>query len=355
MKRHIRTAGLCGIVTLALGSLLWGQPSSSLPQDAPDFTLHQCVLADSLSLSDLLGHPALLFFFDAGDRDCVPAYRFVRNWRLKYRADSLTVIGIHCPTFEPLKEIGNAVTAVAEADIKIPVGMDFDSKMRRDYGIETLPAFVLLDPDGKIIFRASDPAGFEEMEKRIQQLLRKIKPGTVLPFLYRPEEDAEAGPDHGKAAGMKLTPTILFGLAPGTIVGADSSGLGKYMLYTDPRGRENGKVYLSGRWRVDQNSINYTQSEDSYIRIVYTGKDVWLLAEPVGDEPVKVVVKQDRSYLHPELWGEDIKVSIEDNLPYIIMRYAVPRHIVSNAKMGTHELTLIPSEGEVNFYYIHLE
>lgn len=353
-NRHIWHAGLCGVLILAIAPLLWGQPYASGLSEAPDFILDQCVLADSLSLSDLLGNPALLFFFDAGDRSSVPAYHYVRNWRPKYHGDNVTVIGIHCPGFEPLRNYDNAATAAGMVDLKIPIGMDFDGAVRAAYKIETLPAFVLIDPEGKIVARTSDPAEYPELEQQIQDLLRRIKPGTVLPFLYKPEEDAEAGPGQ-RAARMKPTPKIRFGLASGAIVEADSSGLGEYKMYSDSRGRERGKVYLSGRWRVDENSLNYYESEESYMRIVYSGKDVWLLAEPVGEAPVKVVVKQDRSSLPSKFWGEDIKVGTDDNLPFIAMRYAVPRHVVSNGRFGTHELTLIPMEGEVNFYYIHFE
>jgi hypothetical protein len=299
-----------------------------------------------LSLSGLLGHPALLFFFDAGDRISQTAYRYVRNWAPKYRADNLTVIGLHCPELEPLKKYGNAASAVSAADLEIPVGMDFESKVCMKYEIDILPAFVLLNPDGKIVFQTSDPAEFRMLEERIQALLREIKPGTILPFLFEPGEDA---------GEMKPTPEIRFSLASGSIVGVDSSGLDQFKSYSDSRGRERGKVYLSGRWEVKNDALHYIESEESYMRIIYSGTDVWLLPEPLGADPVKVVIMQDRSYLPAELWGSDIKTGVEDGLPFIIMKNAIPKHIVSNAKFGTHELKLIPIHGEMSFYYIHFE
>ncbi len=344
-----------GLFCAGLLLLLWTAPGLGVPAEAPDFVVNQCILADSLALSDLLGNPALLFFFDAGDRNSAPAYRYIRNWRLKYRGDNLAVIGFHVPGFKPLEDYANAVTAVADAELKIPIGMDFEGEVRAKYGIDTLPALVLIDPEGRIIFLTSDPDEYAMVEERIQELLREIKPGTALPFLFNPEEDPEGRKTQGAGAGPGPTPRILFGLAPGSIADVDSSGLGRYRLYSDSRGRERGKVYLSGRWRVDENVLTYTQSEESYLRIVYSGKDVWLLAEPVGNAAVKVVLQQDRSYLDPELWGRDIKAGREDQLPFIVMRYGIPKHIVSNAKPGTHELRLIPIEGEVNFYYIHFE
>jgi hypothetical protein len=306
----------------------------------------QCLLADSLNLSGLLGNPALLFFFDAGSRASQPAYRHVRNWAPKYRADDLTVIGFHSPEFRPLKNPDNAATAVSAADLKIPVGMDFESKVRMKYGLETLPAFVLLNPEGKIIFQTHDPAEYRGLEVRIQTLLRELKPGTILPFLFEPKVSAE---------GKTPTPEIRFGLERGLIVGADSSGLGRFKIYTDSRGRDRGRAYLHGRWKIEDDALHYVESETSHLRVLYSGKDVWLLAEPLGEAAVRVNIMQDRSYLPPELWGNDVRTGVDDGIPYIEMRKSVPKHIVSNAKFGTHEIRLIPAEGELIFYYIHFE
>ena len=335
-----------GLISLGLILLLWAQPGLGGPPSAPDFSVDQCLLTDSLNLSGLLGHPALLFFFDAGSRTSQGAYRHVRNWVPKYSADNLTVIGFHCPEFKPLKSYDNAATTVSAADLKIPVGMDLENKVRMKYALDALPAFVLLNPDGKIIFQTSDPAEFRTLEERIQTLLREIKPGTILPFLFEPKVVAK---------GPKPTPEIRFGLADGFIVGADSSGLGRFTNYTDPRGRERDKVYLQGRWEIEDDALHYVESEASHLRMLYSGKDVWVLPEPAGEDAVRVLIKQDRSYLPHELWGSDIKAGVEDGLPFIVMRKAVPKHIVSNAKFGTHELRLIPVEGEVRFYYIHFE
>jgi len=335
-----------GLIVLGLILLLWAHPSLGGPPSAPDFAVGQCLLADSLNLSGLLGHPALLFFFDAGSRTSQPAFRHVRNWVPKYRADNLAVIGFHCPEFEPLKNYNNAATAVSTADLKIPVGMDFEGKVRMKYALETLPAFVLLNPDGKIVFQTSDPAEFRVLEERIQTLLRQIKPGTILPFLFEPRVASK---------GPKPTPEIRFALARGFIAGADSSGLGQFKIYTDSRGRDRGKVYLQGRWEIEDDALHYVESEVSHLRVIYSGKDVWLLPQPAGENAAKVLIMQDRSYLPHELWGSDVKAGVEDGIPYIEMRKAVPKHVVSNTKYGTHELRLIPAEGEMRFYYIHFE
>lgn len=335
-----------GLICLGLILLLWARPGLGGPPTAPDFTVDQCLLADSLNLSGLLGNPALLFFFDAGSRASQAAYRHVRNWAPKYRADNLAVVGFHCPEFKPLKDYENAATTISAADLKIPVGMDFESRVRMKYALETLPAFVLLDPEGKIIYQTSDPAEFRALEERIQALLLEIKPGTILPFIFEPKTASERA---------KPTPEIRFGPAGRMIAGADSSGLGRFKIYTDSRGRDRGRVYLHGRWKIEDDALYYVESETSHLRILYSGKDVWVLPEPAGEDAPRVLIMQDRSYLPHELWGKDVKVGVNDGIPYIEMRRAVPKHIVSNPKFGTHELRLIPAEGDVRFYYIHFE
>ena len=307
-------------------------------------------MADTLTLSEFEAYPVLLFFFDAGDVAGFGAYPYVRNWEMMYRADSVAVIGIHCPAFEPLKDWGNAATAIARAQLKLPIGIDMEREVYKKYGLEELPTFVLIKPGGSIVFQTSDPAQYRTVEQMIQWTIRETEPEAVLPFLFEPKTE-EHPPD---ARILPPTPKILFGLSGGAIDGFDSKDLGKFRLYTDSRGLENGRIYLHGRWKVEQDAVAYEESEESYIRVIYSGKEVWLLPsfEPGG--VVRIDVKQDRSYLDGTLWGRDIRTDAL-GIPYIYMRQVVPVHIVSNPRYGTHELKLIVVEGDVAFHYLYFE
>jgi len=278
------------------------------------------------------------------------AYPYVKNWHTKYQADSVVVIGIHSPWLEPLTLWGNAATAVARSGIKFPVGMDMDRKVYMRYQIEQLPAFILIRPGGDIVFQTSDPAEYRAVEEMIRWTIRDIEPDAILPPSFEPE--TEKHPPDAKI--LPPTPRIILGSSSGAIDNLDSTSLGKYKMYTDSRRREKGRVYLHGRWKVDRDAIAYEEGEESYVRVVYSGKDVWVLPGFEPESAVRVYVKQDRAYLKMELRTNDIRADFMGR-PYIYMRHAVPMHVVSNPRYGTHEIQLIPVEGDVAFHYIFFE
>ncbi len=320
---------------------------------APDFILRECVLADSIHLADFSDHPVLLFFFDAGDAAMRPAYPYLNEWQRRYKNDGLKVIGIHCPQYEPLKKMENASTAIGRAGLKFPVGMDWDWKVFNSFHLEQLPTFVLLGPGLKPSYSVSRLRAYTEVEQAIQNLLKQLKPGIILPFLVkhiRPE-------DNPQLRLLETTPKIELGYTSGSIANCDSSDFGKFAVYTDPGDRKKGVVYLDGRWRVDEKGItckldsSYTRAR---LRVLYSGKAVWLLADFPPGKPPRIYVKQDRSYLPSELWGNDIRFD-EMVHPFVLIRYAVPLHIVENKTHGAHQLELIIEDGAATFYYLFFE
>jgi hypothetical protein len=320
---------------------------------APDFTFPRSTGRDTLRLSDYLEYPVLIVFFDPGNVAHARVSPYAREWNRRYHGDGLRTIGIHCPIFEPLKDWGNATTAIGRADIKFPVGLDPEWEAYNNYALNALPTFILLKPGGEIIFSASGTKSFTEIESAIQGLIKELKPGTIHPFVLEPLQPID-DPD---AKFLEPTPMIVTGHASATIAGCDSAAFGRYETYTDSRDMQKGVIYLEGKWRVDEETISNEQrvfSLDEYMRIVYSGKDVWLLADIVDGRAPRIYVKQDRDFLPKEFWGRDV-MSDQRGRPFIQMRYAVPVHVVSNSEFGAHELRLIPGQGNMKLYYLYFE
>jgi peroxiredoxin len=342
----------CGFVLSALIAVVVAVAApgiSAYPEMAPDFTADRCYLADSLTLSDFFDSPVVLFFFDAGDVACFETYPYVDNWHQKYAADDVKVIGIHSPYYAPTRSWENAVTALARSDLKIPVAMDFDRRIFRSYSLEGVPVLLLLEPGGKITASASDPSEYRALETAIQNLLRKIEPNVVLPFLYEPRARTKK---HGTFPPP--TPRLVLGYASGDIANADSAALNSFHRYVDPREKARGKAYLKGRWKLEDSLVTYEEGEAAHIRVVYSGQDVWLLPDFDLNQNVRVYVEQDREPLPGEIRGSDVLTDISART-FITMRYAVPLHVIRNPTYGTHELRIIPEEGTVSFLYLFFE
>jgi peroxiredoxin len=352
-KRHIRgvlSLGALVLVALACLAMLAAGPGLADPETAPDFTLDRCVHADTLTLSGFAGNTVILFFFDAGQMPSFHAYPYLRNWSVKYRADEVVTIGIHCPGPGPLEQAEYALTAIGRASLEFPIALDLERKVCMKYGLKDLPTLILVRPGGEIAFKTSTPNEYREFEEHVQKTIRDIEPDAVLPFLFKPK----SGRHDPDAITQPPTPQINLGLSSGTIEGADSTGLGEYRLYSDPFTKERDRAYLHGRWMLEPDAVTYEDSEESYLRVVYSGKEVWLLADFEPGAVARVYLKQDRTYLPHTVWGKDVKPDALGH-PYVIMRYPVPVHIVSNLKYGTHELRLIPVDGDVSFRYLYFE
>lgn len=338
--------GLVTVVAILIAATADPTSGRAQPEIAPDFRANECIKADSLILSEYFEFPVVLFFFDALDAGCFKAYPYTVNWHAKYAADGVRVIGVHCPGYRAGESWPNVVTAVARTELAFPIALDYEREIYSDFRLEDVPTLILLEPGGRIVARVSEEADYHDFESEIHKVLRTIEPDVVLPFLF---ERRKGGPGAGKFPPP--TPKINLGYESGAIVNCDSTDLGEFRRYTDPGGQERGKVYLEGRWKVEDRLLTYEEGEAAHIRVVYSGKDVWLLPYFGLNQVARVYVVQDRAPLRGDIMGRDINNDLAART-FLNMRYAIPLHVLSNAGYGTHELKIIPAEGIVSFEYL---
>ncbi|HVP57965.1 MAG TPA: redoxin domain-containing protein [bacterium] len=353
--RHLLSQRALAFFCLGLAGL-WlvsTQSGAASSKPAPDFVVTDLVKGDTLRLAGLDSHPVLLFFYDGADMAGVNALPYVNEWDRRYEGDGLQVIGIHSPALEQMKIRYNAVEILSRAKVSFPVGADSDRAIYRAYSLSALPTYILMKPGREIVYQTSKPLAYAETETAIQKLLAEKKPGMVNPFLVRPLRPI----DDPKAKVIPATPQVNLGYQYGSVADCDSAAYDKLRNFTDSGERQKGKVYLQGYWKVGPNSVAYEakyRSSDDHLRIIYSGKSVWLLPCFPYAAPGRVYVKQDREYLLKPYWGK----AIEDDpagKPYIYMQYSIPVNIVTNPSFGAHELEIIPGEGDISFYYLFFE
>jgi len=354
--RAVLRVGAAAGAALAGLALLTGRaaaPDQGLPARAPDFTLTQTSTHDTLVLSDYSAQPVLLFFYDGGDMRSWSAIPYVNEMHRRYAGDGLAVVGVHWSRHEPLRLVYNAIEVVSARRVTYPVGLDLDGSVHGLYGLTDLPAYYVLRPGLEIAYATSGPKPYALVETAIQELLRQMKPGIIHPFLVKPLSPL----DDPARTILRATPAIDCGYLSGAVADCDSTRYDRPFNYFDSWGRDKGKIYLNGYWTVGPNSMSheakYASSEDR-LRIIYSGKEVWLLPSFPYGQPQRVYVKQDKSYLDRALWGKAI-IGDETGRPYILMRYSIPTQVVSNKSFGSHELELIPAEGDVAFCYLFFE
>jgi hypothetical protein len=335
---------------------LWpgaGAPARGALEPAPDFTIHQCVRADSIRLADHLENPVLLVFYDGGFVTNVNTLRYVREWHRRYSGDGLQIIAIHSPLLEPSKNPYNAIELVGIAGVMTPVGLDMEREVSDLYGISGLPSFVLIQPGGGMAAVFTGEKVYGDVERAVQDELKRLKPDIVLPLIMKPVRPW----DDPEARLLPATPMVMLGYAGGKIANADSSLLNVFGAYSDARGRTEGVVFLNGKWKVGEHSVTHSDSVgglNDHLRIIYKAKSVYILPIlAVGTTP-RVYIKQDRTYLDHAVWGSDV-MGDQEGRPYIYMQYSIPYQIVDNRAFGMHQLELIAGEGDVSFCYLFFE
>jgi hypothetical protein len=352
MRTNLKCASIA-LLMLSLTAAAGPAAASDGLEKAPDFVISECVHADSIVLSDYLDGPVLLFFYDGGFVTNINTLRYAKEWDRRYKGDGLSLIGVHSPFLEPSKISFNAIEVVGKTGVMVPVGLDMEREVYHLYGITDLPAFVLIRPGGDIAATISGEKAYADVERAIQEELRRLKPGIILPLISKPLKPWD-DPD---AKLFPATPLVQLGHVPGNIVNADSSLHDRFGDYEDPRDRERGVIFLNGTWNVSDYAVTYSDSIgglNNHIRIIYRAKSVWILpAFEIGKKP-KLYIKQDRSYLDKGVWGKDI-MGDQVGKPFVHMAYSIPYQIVNNPEFGVHQLELIPGEGDVSVYYLFFE
>ncbi len=146
------------------------------------------------------GHPVLLEFWDFCRPNSLRTLPYVKGWYERYSAAGLQVVGVHCPGFEPSREIDAVREAVARLQVPYPVLIDPDFEVWRDYGNAGWPARYLWDADGMLFEYHYGEGAYDETERAIQdllgvggELLAPVRPEDVPGALLSPQTEDQPG------------------------------------------------------------------------------------------------------------------------------------------------------------------
>jgi len=132
------------------------------PVDAPDFTLEN-MDGDKLSLSDFHGQVIMLNFWATW---CPPCRREMPSMESIYKdlgKDGFVVLAVN--EFEDPDHVF-AYTGQLSVDPTFPVLFDRDSSVSQLYGVKGLPTTVIIDKQGKMVYRAVGGRDFDHPEVR---------------------------------------------------------------------------------------------------------------------------------------------------------------------------------------------
>ncbi|MGE5457952.1 MAG: thioredoxin-like domain-containing protein, partial [Methanococcaceae archaeon] len=123
-----------------------------------------------LKLADLHGKVVLLDFWTFCCINCMHIIPDLKKLEEKY-ADELVVIGVHSAKFLTEQGTDNIRQAILRYGIEHPVVNDKDFKIWRDYGANSWPTVVLIDPKGDVVGSRAGEGVFDTFDSSIQKII----------------------------------------------------------------------------------------------------------------------------------------------------------------------------------------
>ncbi len=255
---------------------------------------------EKVSIQDLVGEKVILLdFWTYSCINCQRTLPYLNGWYGKYRDQGLEIIGVHTPEFEFEKIRDNVLRAVAQYGIKYPVVLDNDYGTWRNYGNRYWPRKYLIDIDGFIVYDHIGEGGYDETEKKIQELLRekaeKLKEDLAIPEDMLIPSGAEAVDSR-----KDISREIYFGSGRNTYFANGTKGIIGRQTLNNPSRVDKNALYLVGDWDIQS---EYAQNLSAGAKIIfrYQAQKVFMVAS--AGSPVEIEVRVD---------GEKIESSGQD-------------------------------------------
>lgn len=305
-------------------------------QQAPELTgIHGFVNADTLSLAKLIGKKIILVdFWTYSCINCQRTTPYLNAWYEKYKSRGLEIIGVHTPEFDFEKKLENVQTAVKKFAVRYPVALDNDYATWNAYHNRYWPRKYLIDIDGFIVYDHIGEGGYDETEKKIQELLSERM--NALGEENRLSADMAAPtPEETTDFRKERSPEIYFGASRNDRLGIGRQETKGLQSLKQPQGVKKDVLYLVGDWDIQD---EYAQNTSAFAKIVfrYQGKNVYFVAG--SGTPLSMELLLDGQSIG--VWkGADVRV--EDGKSFVTIQQEGLYKLIRHEDYEEHTLELI--------------
>ncbi len=263
--------------------------------------------------------------------NCQRTLPYIQGWYEKYKDQGLTVIGLHTPEFEFEKDIDNVKEASEKFGLTYPIVLDNDFSTWKAYRNQYWPRKYLIDVDGFIVYDHIGEGGYDETERKIQELLEERKEILEL------EEDISTDmfiPQGVEVvnSGRVNSPETYFGAWRNETLGNGeklTTGVADFVI---PEVVGLNTLYLGGTWNVEQ---QYAESVSVGSKIVfkYNAQKVFLVMSAKEEVSVRILI--DGKPISGDVAGQDVVngvVKVNNEQLY---------RLIENSPVGEHVLEII--------------
>jgi cytochrome c biogenesis protein CcdA/thiol-disulfide isomerase/thioredoxin len=275
---------------------------------APDFVGNdRWFNSPPLTLAQLKGRVVLVDFWTYTCINCIRTLPYLVAWDKAYRAEGLTIVGVHSPEFTFERDAANVERAIARNGIEYPVAQDNAMATWTAWGNQYWPAKYLIDAEGHVRYVHFGEGEYDKTEAAIRRLL--AEPGAPAGKPSKTYDTAELA-----------TPETYLGSARADgFTEPPRDGTHDYTRSEDLSGSE---FSLGGRWTVDEEAA--TAGAGATLHANVTGKDVYLVLSGPGRVEVTVDGRPEKT------------IEVSEQQIY---------HLLSRPQPGSHDLRLRFSEG----------
>lgn len=297
-----------------------------------------------LTMRGLRGRVVLVDFWDYTCVNCIRTLPYLKEWHKRYKDKGLVIIGVHAPEFYFARTTEHVRRAVREFGMEYPVVLDNDFQIWQSFANRYWPAKFLVDKDGYLRFFSFGEGGYQESERRIQQLLKEIDPQVELPPPLEPVRDT----DVPGAVCHRATPELYLGHRRGRLGNPGDFQKDRRADYTLPGSIEEEAVYLAGPWSSSAEAAEVAGS-GARLCLRYSAAEVNLVMAPPKSGPGRITLRQDEAPLPPGSAGADARY---DAGGPACIEVDVPRmySLVRNKDFGSHLLELASSAEGLRLY-----
>lgn len=336
-------------MALALAAWSCGRHEPPNEATAPELTgALTWINSTPLRLADLRGKVVLLDFFEYSCVNCLRTLPYVKSWLSRYADAGLVVIGIHSPQYGFSMDPINVEGAARRLGLTYPIAVDSNLQIAEAYTNRFWPRKFLIDRQGRVRFDHTGEGGYEETERKIQELLGEIDPTRVFPPPLQPLNDV----DRPGAVCYPITPELYLGHVRGALGNGGAGPTNSPVLFAAPSELREGVIYAVGEWENQSEYLRHTRDTEELtdaVALRYRAVEVNVVMKPEEQYWKQVFVQRDGEWLPREVAGDDVKYD-DDGRSYVEVRAARMYNLIANQPYGVHELRLLTQGKGLSVY-----
>jgi len=244
---------------------------------------------DNLLIADEVGKNIVLVdFWTYSCINCQRTLPYLNAWHEKYGDKGLTIIGVHTPEFEFEKEYDNVLRATEKFGVRYPVVLDNDYSTWSAYRNRYWPRKYLIDIDGFIVYDHIGEGGYEETERKIQELLTERQ--NVL-GLENGIDKTIITPEGVEKTNVftDRSPEIYFGAWRNDSLGNGVVRSEGIQQFSAPDNAKPNTLYFDGEWDIDK---EFAQNISTPAKIIfkYKAEKVFMVASSENGVRAKLLI-----------------------------------------------------------------